>query len=352
MRRCANVRRGEIMRNLRRLLLWTCVALHAGAAKADPVADFYKGKTVFLQIGSVPGGVYDILGRMVARHIASYIPGGPKVVPQNVPGGGSLLLANQFGAITPRDGTVLGVFNNGMPTTPLLDPEAAKFDARKFNFIGSTSREAHILVVWSTAPVKNFEELFQKEVILGATSPGAAPFDFPILTNALAGTKFKIVTGYPGGPETQLAMRRGEIHGNGGLALGSYKTDYQDAVAHNDIRILGAFGMRPHPELKDVPLFPTGHTPEERQLFELMYARQDYGRPFAMPEAVPQERVAAIRIAFEKTMKDPEFLAEAQRAHADINPVGWQEMTELTTRLYATPPEMLKRMRAIMNATK
>ena len=340
------------MRHLRRLLLMAGVVMSAGAAKADAVADFYKGKTVFLQIGSVPGGVYDIVGRMVARHIVTHIPGGPKVVPQNVPGGGSLLLANQFGAITPRDGTVLGVFNNGMPTTPLLDPSAARFDARKFNFIGSTSREAHILVVWSSAPVKTFEELFEKEVILGATSPGAAPFDFPILTNALAGTKFKIVPGYPGGPETQLAMRRGEIHGNGGLALGSYKTDYQDAVSHNEIRILGAFGMRRHPELKDVPLFPTGKSPEERQLFELMYARQDYGRPFVMPEGVPQERLAAMRAAFEKTMKDPEFLAEAQRANADIDPVSWREMTELTARLYATSPETISRMRSIINATK
>ena len=337
---------------LRRLFLIACILFDAGAASADQVTDFYKGKTVFLQIGSVPGGIYDLVGRMVARHIAPYIPGSPKVVPQNVPGGGSLLLANQFGAITPRDGTVLGVFNNGMPTTPLLDPGAARFDARKFNFIGSTSREAHILVVWNSAPVTTFEDLFQKEVILGATSPGAAPFDFPILTNALAGTKFKIVTGYPGGPETQLAMRRGEIHGNGGLALGSYKTDYQDAVSNKEIKILGAFGMRRHPELKDVPLFPTGKSSEERQLFELMYARQDYGRPFAMPEGVPKERVAAMRGAFEKTMRDTEFLVEARRANADIDPVGWQEMTELTARLYATSPETINRMRTIVNAGK
>ena len=340
------------MNHLRGLILFACAMMMPGASQADPVADFYKGKTVFLQIGSVPGGVYDIVGRIVARHIAAHIPGLPKVVPQNVPGGGSLLLANQFGAITPRDGTVLGVFNNGMPTTPLFDPGEARFDARKFNFIGSTSREAHILIVWNSAPVKSFEALFEQEVILGATSPGAAPFDFPILTNALAGTKFKIVTGYPGGPETQLAMRRGEIHGNGGLALGSYKTDYQDAVSHKEIRVLGAFGMRQHPELKDVPLFPTGKTPEDRQLFELMYARQDYGRPFAMPEGVPADRVAAMRTAFEKTMKDPGFLAEAQRANADIDPVGWQEMTDLTTRLYATSPETINRMRSIMNANK
>ncbi len=321
-------------------------------ARAQSAADFYRGKTVFLQIGSVPGGVYDIVGRMVARHIARYIPGEPKVVPQNVPGGGSLLLANQFGSITPRDGTVFGVFNNGMPTTPLLDPEAGKFDARKFAFIGSTSREAHILVVWRDAPAKTFEDLFRMEVILGATSPGAAPYDFPLLTNTLAGTKFRIIKGYPGGPETQLAMRRGEIHGNGGLALGSYKTDYQDAVKANEVRVLGAFGMRQHPELKDVPMFPTGKTPEERQLFELMYARQDYGRPFAVPEGVPKDRVEALRDAFQKTMKDAAFLAEAARANADIDPVRGEELAELTTRVYATPPEVVARIQKIISSTK
>ncbi len=340
------------MRRLRHLCVLATLGIWAGTAQADPVSDFYKGKTVFLQIGSVPGGVYDIVGRMVGRYLPRYIPGGAKVVPQNVPGGGSLMLANQFGAITPRDGTALGVFNNGMPTTPLLDPGAARFDPRKFNFLGSPSREAHILVVWKTAPVQTFEDLFKTETIIGATSPGAAPYDFPILTNALSGTKFKIVTGYPGGPETQLAMRRGEIHGNGGLALGSYKTDYQDAVAHNELLILGAFGMKQHPELKHVPLFPTGKTPEDRELFELMYARQDYGRPFAMPEGVPADRVAAMRDAFEKVMTDADFRAEAQRANADIDPVNWRELTELTTRLYASSPQTISRIRAIMNTNK
>ena len=326
--------------------------LAAGAAQAQSVAEFYRGKTIFLQIGSGPGGVYDIMGRMVARHIGQYIPGEPKVIPQNVPGGGSLQLANQFGAITPRDGTAFGVFNNGMPTTPLLDPGAGHFDARKFSFIGSPSREAHILVVWHNAPAKTFEDLFNMEVILGATSPGAAPYDFPLLTNTLIGTKFKIIKGYPGGPETMLAMRRGEIHGNGGLALGSYKTDYQDATRANEVRILGAFGMHQHPELRDVPMFPTGKTPEERQLFELMYARQDYGRPFATPEGVPPERVQALREAFQKTMRDPAFLAEAARANADIDPVAGEELQELTTRVYKTSQDTVTRMQNLLNAAK
>ena len=333
------------MKRLRHLCVLATLGIWAGTAQADPVSDFYKGKTVFLQIGSVPGGVYDIVGRMVGRYLPRYIPGGAKVVPQNVPGGGSLMLANQFGAITPRDGTALGVFNNGMPTTPLLDPGAARFDPRKFHFLGSPSREAHILVVWKTAPVQTFEDLFKTETIIGATSPGAAPYDFPILTNALSGTKFKIVTGYPGGPETQLAMRRGEIHGNGGLALGSYKTDYQDAVAHNELLILGAFGMKQHPELKHVPLFPTGKTPEDRELFELMYARQDYGRPFAMPEGVPADRVAALRKAFMDTLKDPEFIAEAKQQNAEVRPMTGQVLEATIRELIEAPQAVRDRVK-------
>jgi tripartite-type tricarboxylate transporter receptor subunit TctC len=319
---------------------------------AQSPAEFYRGKTVFLQVGSGPGGIYDIVGRMVGRHIGKYIPGEPRIVIQNIPGGGSLQLANQFGAITARDGTAFGVFNNGMPTTPLLDPAAGKFDPKKFQFIGSPSREAHILVVWHDAPAKTFDDLFKVETILGASSPGAAPLDFPLLTNTLIGTKFKIVNGYPGGPDTLLAMQRGEIHGNGGLAWGSYKSDYRDVHEKKLVRILGAFGMRQHPELKDVPMFPTGKNEEERQLFQLMYARQDFGRPFAVPEGVPKDRVLALREAFAKTMRDPAFIAEAERANTEVDPVSGEELDALTQKLHATPPDVVKRMQQIINAAK
>jgi tripartite-type tricarboxylate transporter receptor subunit TctC len=195
-------------------------------AAADPVEDFYKSHTLFLQVGSSPGGFYDVTARLVARYIVNYIPGRPHIVVQQVPGGGSLVLANQFGNTTPRDGSVFGVFNDGMPTTPLTDPTAAHFESRKFNYIGSPTREAHILLAWKNSPVKTYDDIFKKELIVGASSPGAAVYDFPLLTNALIGTKFKIVTGYEGGPSTKIAMSRGEINGEAGIALGSYQTDF------------------------------------------------------------------------------------------------------------------------------
>lgn len=320
----------------------------APAQAQDAVADFYRGKTLQMQIGSQAGGIYDIVGRIVSRYMGKYIPGRPTIVIQNVPGGGSLQLANQFGNITPRDGSVFGVFGNGMPTTPLFDPKVAKFDPKLFEYIGSTSREGHVLTVWKDSPVQKMEELFTKELVIGATSPGAAFLDFALLTNALIGTKFKIVKGYPGGTEIQLAMRRGEVQGAVGVALGSVKAELAQVIASKELTIIAAHGMKKHRDLPDIPLLPVGKTEEERQIFELMYARQDYGRIFAAPQSVPRERLQALRTAFQATLKDPEFLADAARASVDVDPVPGEELAELTRRLHATPQSVVERARTLI----
>ncbi len=320
----------------------------APARAQDAAADFYRGKTILMQIGSQAGGIYDIVGRLVARHMGKYISGEPRINIQNVPGGGSLQLANQFGNITPRDGSVFGVFGNGMPTTPLFDPKVAKFDPKLFEYIGSTSREAHVLTAWRGAPVQKMEDVFTKELVLGATSPGAAFLDFPLLSNALIGTKFRIVKGYPGGTEIQLAMRRGELQGAAGVALGSIKAELSEAYRSGDLTIIAAHGMKKHRELLDIPLLPVGKTQEDRQIFELMYARQDYGRIFAAPQSVPRERVQALRNAFQATLQDPDFRAEAARAGVDVDPVAGEELAALTLRLHQVPEAVLERARALI----
>ena len=319
---------------------------------ADAVTDFYKGKNVYLHIGSGTGGGYDALGRVVARHIGKHIPGTPNVVVQNIPGGGSLAMANQFGNTTARDGTVFGLMNNGAPTTPLLTPSAAHYDARKFSFLGSPSREVQILVVWHTAPVKTIEETFTKELIVGASAPGGAPYDYALLTNAILGTKFKIITGYSGGGETKLAMQRGEIHANAALGWAAAKAEYMDLIDKKELLIVAQYGFKNHHELTHLPLFPLGKNDEERQLFQLMYSRQDYGRPFAMPPEVPADRVAAMRKAFEDTMKDPGFVAEMNKLNLEIDPVTWQELQELTNAVYNTPASVQKRMQDVLNSAK
>ena len=317
-------------------------------AFAQSPAEFYKGRTVFLQIGSGPGGAYDLTGRLFARHMGQFIPGAPKLVPQNIPGGGSLNMANNYAKVAARDGSVYGVFNSGMATTPLLIPESAHFDPRKFNYLGSPSREAHILVAWHNSPLKTMRDVFEKEIIVGATSPGGAPYEFPFLTNALIGTRFKIITGYKSNPETKLAMERGEIDATAGLGWATAKSEYMSDIKSGRIKVIASFAFTPHPDLAEYPVLPSGSSEEDRHIFRLMYARQAYGRPFATPPDVPQDRVAALRKAFEETLRDNAFLEEANRLSVDINPVSADELTKLTEDLFSTPQSVLKRIHSIL----
>ena len=337
------------MRDAVKSLAIAVLFLAAPVQAADPVADFYKGKTVFLQIGTPAGGNYDILGRAVGRHIGKHIPGNPTVVVQNVPGGSGLTLTNQLAQIAPKDGTVFGLLNNGNPSTPLLEPNAVRFDPRKFHYLGSPTREIQVLAVWHTAPVKNLDGLFTKQLIVGGLGPSSASGAFPMVTNALIGTKYKIVTGYAGGAESKLAMERGEIEGNAGLAWGAAKSAYADLLDRKQLRVIGQYGFKAHPELKDVPLFPTGKTEDDRQIFKILYSRQDYGRPFVAPPDLPPERAQALRAAFARTMQDPEFIADATAQKLDLEPVAGEELQQLTDEMFKAPPHVATRLQAILS---
>jgi tripartite-type tricarboxylate transporter receptor subunit TctC len=317
----------------------------------DSVESFYKGKTILLQIGDAAGDGYDSYGRLVARYIAKYIPAHPNVVVQDVPGGGSLLLANQFGHTTPEDGSVFGMFVSGMPTTPLLNPGAASFDPRKFGFIGSPNREVQVLVVSQSAAVKTVDDVFHKQLIVGASAPGAAPWDYPMMTNALLGTKFKIISGYSGPAETGLALERGEVEAQPAVNWTTAKNVYGQMIASGKLHVIAQYGFNKLPELPDVPLFPIGSDDKDRQIFRILYARQDYGRPMAFPPGVPAERVEAFRKAIAATVIDPEFLADAARSKLPINFVSGEELQRLTQQIYQTPPELVARMQSLLNTT-
>jgi len=323
-------------------------AFYLQAHADDSVAAFYKGKQIFLQIGSETGGGYDVVGRAVARHIAAHIPGNPTIVVQNVPGGGSLKLGNQFYAVAPRDGSVFGLASNGMPTTPLLNPGAAHFDPRNFYWLGSTSREVEVLIVWHEAPVKTLDDVFTKEMIVGASAPGSATWDFPLATNALLGTKFKIVTGYRGATQVKLAMEQGEVHANAALAWGSAKTNYADLLRDKKMRIIAQYGAKAS-DLPDVPLMPRAKSDADNQILDILYARSDYGRPFFLPQGVPADRAAALRRAFADTMKDPSFRADAQKVKMEFDPVTGEALEALTKRLMAMPESVAARARAILS---
>ncbi len=325
------------------------LVLATGAQAQNSVADFYRGKQIQLRIGSGVGSGYDLAGRLVAPYLTKYIPGNPNIVVQNVPGAGSITLANQMYATAPKDGTVIGLVTNGMPTAPQLTPNAARFDVSKFIWIGSNAPEAQIVMLNRASPANSMADLFKTEVIVGATTAGVAIYDMPIVMNALLGTKFKIVSGYEGSAQIDLATERGEVQGQAALGWISAKTRNMAAVKAGDLKILAQYGTKKHPDLPDVPLFELPKNEIDKQALLLMFARQDYGRPLAFPPGVPADRVAAVREAYMTSMKDPAFRAEAEKAGLEVNPVSGEELDALTRQVLATSPQAVERLRVLLD---
>jgi tripartite-type tricarboxylate transporter receptor subunit TctC len=282
--------------------------------------------------------------------MGTHIPGSPSIVVQNVPGAGSLTLANQIYNVSPRDGSVFALANNGMPTAPYLSPDQARFDPSRFSWIGSTNRESEIVFLWHAAPIDSIDDLFRKEVIVGGVAPGTATVDYPLAANAILGTKFKVISGYESTPQIDLAMERGEVMGDGGLGWITAKAEDAKLIADKKVKVIAQYGARKAPDLPDVPLLGFGKTEADRQALTLLYARQDYGRPFFAPPDIPKARLDALRAAFDATLKDPAFLADAQALKWEIEPVAGTELEQLTERLAATPPEVAARLRDILNS--
>lgn len=316
----------------------------------DDVAAFYSGKTIRLIVGVAVGSGYDVNARLLARHIAARIPGHPTIVVQNQPGAGSQAMANQLYTSGPFDGTVIGAPFAGLPTAPLLQPGAARFDPTKLVWLGTTNRETHVSYVWHTVPVQSMGDLTTKEVIMGAQAPGSSQVDFPLVANALFGLKHKVVTGYESTSKIHLAMESGEVQGLI-AAWTSLKTLRPDWLADKKVKLITQWALRKNPELPDVPsALDLAKTDADRQALQLVMARLDFGRPFFLPPGVPPERVAALRKAFDETMKDPAFLAEAEKLKIDIDPVGGQALGELITQVFATPTDTVARVRAALGA--
>jgi tripartite-type tricarboxylate transporter receptor subunit TctC len=318
--------------------------------RADPVADFYRGKQIRFIIGSAPGGTYDILARIVARHLAAHIPGEPLIIVQNQPAAGGLVMANQLYALGPNDGTAIGVPINGIPTAPLLQPEVAHFDATKLIWIGSTNREPYVAYVWHTAPVQSLAELLTKQLIVGATTPGTTMVDFPMLTNKIVGTKFKIVPGYGSTPQLNQAMERGETEGVGALGWAAVKAQVPQWITEHKIKVIAQFGFKPSGELADVPLMlDLAKTPADRQALSMLFARTEYGRPYFLPPDVPPARVEALRRAFDATMKDDGFIADAAKIGLAPDPLTGEQVQALIAQLAGTPTAVVQRVRAALD---
>jgi tripartite-type tricarboxylate transporter receptor subunit TctC len=320
------------------------------ATAQDSVADFYKGKVIRLVVGIGVGSGYDINARLLARHMAARIPGQPTVVVQNQPGAGSLTMTNQLFATGPFDGTVIGASFNGMPTTPQLQPQGARFDPNKLIWLGSTNRETQAMYVWNTAPAQKFTDVANIETIMGAQAPGSTQFDFPMLVNAMFAYKFKVINGYESTPKIHLAMERGEVHGT--LANWStLKAINANWIAEKKVRFLAQWALQKNPEMGDVPLiFDFAKNEADKQTLRFAVARLEYGRPFFLPPNVPADRVQALRRAFDATMKDPAYLAEAEKLKIEVDALSGEQVTALVEQVTRTPPDLVERVRKAMEA--
>jgi tripartite-type tricarboxylate transporter receptor subunit TctC len=328
--------------------------LNSGDAVSQPVAEFYAGKTVTLLISSTPGGGYDAYARLLARHIGRHIPGSPTVIPKNMPGAGGLTMANYLFGRAPKDGSEIGTVQNGLPFEKvfhLVSPEGqnAVYDSTKFGWIGSITQTVFVTVTWHTAPVKTLSEAMSKEATLGASTTGSDSHVLAVLSNNLLGTKFKIVHGYDGSTAVDLAVERGEVDGEAGKDWTTILSARPQWITEKKINILLQMGMKPHPDLVGVPMaIDLAKTPEDRRIMEMIFAKYGMARPILAPPGVPPERLQALRRAFDDTMKDTEFLAEAKKLNMEISPVSGQDVEALVTKIMTAPADLAVRARGAL----
>jgi tripartite-type tricarboxylate transporter receptor subunit TctC len=333
------------MRNAALGVAAVAAGVAAGSIAWGQAANFYRGKTVDLEIGYSVGGGYDVYARMVAPHMGKHIPGSPTIVAKNMEGAGSLRLANWIYNVAPKDGTAFGTIGRGTGFDPLFGHRGAQFDGGKFTWIGSANDEVSVCVVWNgRTKITTFDDLLTTPLTVGGTSAAADTDQFPLVLNGVLGTKMKVVTGYPGGNDVNLAMERGEVDGRCGWSWSSVKSTRPRWLTEKKITILVQLALHKHSELPDVPLVTDlAKTDEQRGVLKLIFARQALGRPFLAPPGIPADRAEALRTAFMDTMRDKEFLAEAEKAQLEITPIDGAAVQKLVTELYQSPPAIVKR---------
>ena len=320
------------------------------SARADEVADFYRGRSVTLFIVYSAGGGYDAYGRVLARHLGKHIPGGPSVVVQNMPGAGSLRCANFLYNLAPRDGTAIGHFSRGLAMEPLIGTSPTQFDARRFGWLGSGTDEVSIFVTWHSSAVKSWDDALIKPFTVAGEGSGSDPDVFSAVLKNAFGARLKLVSGYPGSAEVALAIERGEVDGRVGWSWSSLKLLKPDWVAGQRVNFIVQLALNKSQELAQAPLIlDFADTERKRQILRLVLSRQPMARPFAAPPGLPQDRLRALRKAFDATMADPEFLAEAKHRGLEVNPVSGSEIDRLVDELYSTPPDIVAETRRMIS---
>jgi tripartite-type tricarboxylate transporter receptor subunit TctC len=324
------------------------IAAGTAPAAAQPAGDTLAGKSVQMIIGFGAGGGYDLWGRTVGRHIGAHLPGRPTVIPQNMPGAGSYVAASYMFNVAPKDGTALGIIARDAALGPLSGAPGARFDPLRLSWIGTPTKETNVCIAYNTAQVKSAQDLFSKQLILGDTGPGTGTRSYPKALNELLGMKFKLVGGFPASSDVFLAMERGEVEGIC-ESLDSIKVRRPDWIPTGKVVILFQGGAQPNPELKNIPfVLDLARTQEQKQAIEFLYAGQGIGRPFVAPPDLPAERLKMLRDAFDATMTDAEFIADAGKSKLALAPDDGAHLAALIAKIYATPKPIVERITSLI----
>jgi tripartite-type tricarboxylate transporter receptor subunit TctC len=340
---------GKVLASATMLLMAT-----SGLSANEDVAAFYKGKTIRLIVGAAAGGGYDAYARLIARFMPKYIPGDPTIVPSNMPGGGGNIAAAFLYNLAPKDGTTFAAVLPGTITEQLLQSrESPKHDPAKLIYVGSANSEVNMCYVRADTGVKSLRDLQTQEVVIGASTEGGSTRDQPTVQKNLLGSKFKIVTGYPGTREIFLAIEKNEVSGICGIGLPSFMTIRPTWIQDGFMRIISQDNARGDPKITaaGVPLtVEFAKTPQDRKVMELIYSQQNFGRPYILPPGVPDDRVAALREAFIRALQDKELLAAAKTMKLDISPVSGTDLQKQIEEVYSTPTEIVERARKALTA--
>lgn len=332
-------------------LACSVAALSVGSAAADTVSDFYSGKTISMIVASGPGGGYDLYARTLVRHYPRLIPGNPNIVIQYLPGGGGIVAANNVYELARRDGTGMGMLSSSTFLLAAVGDTNTKFNNLKFTFIGNMNEEVDTCSVWHTTGIKSADDLKTREVIVGTAGAGSNSHTFPVGMNSVLGMKFRPIAGYQGGtPIRVTAMERGELQGMCGVFVSTLNAQLAKQVADGDLKVILQMGLSRHPAFKDVPnALELAKTPEGHAALELLFAQLALGRPVLGPPEVPADRAAALQKAFDATMNDSQFRADAEKLRVELRWFGAGRMKEVMERMEAAPKAVKDDVRKLLN---
>jgi tripartite-type tricarboxylate transporter receptor subunit TctC len=327
------------------LLFSLALAIMGPSARAQSVAEFFRGKSIALVIPNAPGGSFDLYGRLVARHLGRHLPGQPVLIPQNMPGASGLIAGNWLYGVAPQDGTAMSILIPNIAIAQVIGMPEIKYDVRRFNWVGRVVAPTATLFTWHTAATRSIADLRNHETVIASTGPLSQAEITSQMMNGLAKTRFKIIEGYKGTTDAILALERGEVEA-GIFPWTFMKLSHPDWLAEHKVNVVAQYTRKPIADLPKVPsVFELADTADLRGVFTLFFGPDEIGQPLALPPNVPADRVEAIRHAFEEMIRDPEYLADAQKQQLALTPASWQELQASIAEAFKATPEQIAQAR-------